>query len=82
MIEFGEFPTIYLESQSVVLFIQRVCYPYEENKSGSRVSQLRYRMFTKNNLSGDRLPSTLDALVLQLRRESAQSIDIFSIMFV
>ena len=27
------------------------------------------RMFTKNNLSGDRLPSTLDALVLHLSRK-------------
>ena len=26
------------------------------------------RMFTKNNLSGDRLPSTLDPLVLHLYR--------------
>ena len=32
------------------------------------VNKLRYRMFTKKNLSGDRLPPTLDALVLHLRR--------------
>ena len=32
---------------------------YDENKSGSDVSELRYRMFTKKNLGGDRLPPTL-----------------------
>ena len=48
--------------------IQHVCYLYEENKSGSSVNELRYRMFTEKNLSGDRLPSTLDALVIYLRR--------------
>ena len=41
---------------------------YDENKSVSSVNELRYRMFAKNNLSGDRLPQTLDALVLHLRR--------------
>ena len=32
------------------------------------MNELRYRMFAKKNLSGDRLPSTLDALVLHLHR--------------
>ena len=40
----------------------------EKNKSGSSVIELRYGMFTKNNLRGDRLPSTFDAVVLHLRR--------------
>ena len=48
--------------------IQHVCYLYKENKSGSSVNELRYRMFTEKNLSGDRLPSTFDALVIYLRR--------------
>ena len=41
---------------------------YDENKSGSSVNELRYRMFTKTNSRGDRLPPTLDALVLHLCR--------------
>ena len=40
---------------------------YNENKSGSSVNELRFRMFTKKNLRGDRLPPTLDALILHLR---------------
>ena len=59
-----------LFSASAVTSIQYVCYLYEENKSGSTVNELRYRMFTKKNLGGDRLPSTL-----------VLSIDIFSELF-
>ena len=44
MIYFGEFPSLSLESLSVVTSIQYVCYFYEENKSGSSVNELRYRM--------------------------------------
>ena len=56
MIGFGEFPSLSLESLSVITSMHYECYLYEKNKS------------LKNNLSGDRLPSTLDALVLHLRR--------------
>ena len=59
MINFGEFPCC---------SIHCVCYLYEENKSGSSVNELQYRMFTEKNLSEDLLPSALDALVLHLRR--------------
>ena len=41
---------------------------YTENKQGSDVNELRYRMFTKEKFSGDRLPPTFDALVFNLRR--------------
>ena len=49
MIVFGEFPSLSLESPSVVTSIQYGCYLYDENKSGSmneRMNELRYRMFT------------------------------------
>ena len=41
-------------------------YLYEKNILVSSVNELRYRVFTKKNSSGDHLPSTLDALFLQL----------------
>ena len=44
MIYFGEFPSLSLESLSVVTSIQYVCYLHEENKSGSSVNELRYRI--------------------------------------
>ena len=67
-----------LESLPVVTSIQNVCYLYEENKSGSSVNKLQYRMFTEKNLRGDHLPSPLD---VSERTSSAQSIDIFSELF-
>ena len=56
MIDFGDFPHCLL-------------LLHEENKSGSSVTELRYRMFTKKNLSRDRSPSTLDPLVLHLHKK-------------
>ena len=34
MIDFGEFPSLFLESLYVVTSIQFVCYLYKQNKSG------------------------------------------------
>ena len=80
MIDFGQFPALSLEIPCVVTSIQCVCYLYEEYKPGSSVNELRHRMFTKKNLSGagDRLPSTLDMLVLHLRRASIFFLKSFS----
>ena len=72
MIDFSDFPLLSLESLSVTS-IQYVCDLYEENKSGSSVNELQYRMFTKKNLSGYHFPSTL---LMQ------QSINICSLIFV
>ena len=40
-IDFGEFPSLSLESPSVVTSIQYVCYLYDDNKSGSSVTELQ-----------------------------------------
>ena len=64
MIDFDEFLSLSLESPSVSTWIQYVFYLCEENKSSSSVNKLRYRMFVKNNLSEDCIPSTSEALVL------------------
>ena len=68
MRDFGEFPSLCLESSSVVAAIQFVCYLYQEKKATSNIDELRYEMFTKKNMFRDQLPSTLDALVFHLRR--------------
>ena len=44
IINFGESPSLSLESLSVVTSIQYVCYCYDENKSDSSVNELQYRM--------------------------------------
>ena len=41
-INFGEFPSLSLESLSVVTSMHYVCYLYETNKSDSSVNELRY----------------------------------------
>ena len=64
MIDFDEFSSLSLESPSVSNSIQCVFYLYEENRSGSSVNKLLYRMFIKNNLSEDCILLTADALVL------------------
>ena len=38
MTDFGEFPSLSLESASIVTSIQYVCYLYGENKSGSNMN--------------------------------------------
>ena len=40
MIDFGEFPSLSLESLAVVTSIHYACYLYEESKSGSSVNEL------------------------------------------
>ena len=66
MIDFGEFSPLSFASPSVVTSVQYVIFI--KNTPGSSVNELRHRMFTKNNLSEDHLPSTLDTLVLHLNR--------------
>ena len=73
MIDFDEFSLLSLESLFAVTSIQYVYYLYEENKSVSNENQLHYRMFIKKNLSGDSLPSNLDALVVHLHRANYQT---------
>ena len=46
--------------KSVCCYFNSICMlPYGENKSGSRVNELRYRTFAKKNLSVDHFPPTL-----------------------
>ena len=69
MIDFGEFPSVSLESPSVVTWMQYVCYLHEEmNQVKVWMNYDIARMFTKKNLSEDYLSLILDALVLHLRR--------------
>ena len=74
VIDFGEFPSFSLESPSVITSIRYVCYLYDD--------VLRCRMFTKKNSSRDRLPPTLDVLVLHLRRALIFFINMCAIFFL
>ena len=47
----------------MVATIQFVHSPYQENKATLNISELRYEIFTIQNVSGDRLPPTLSRKV-------------------
>ena len=70
--EFGETPSLDLDSLNVVAAIRFVCLLYDNKCSSEDVNGLRYRLFTKKGLLSDKLPPTLDALVLHLRRANYQ----------
>ena len=60
---------LHLFKKSICCYFNSICVLlHDDNKWGSSVNKLRYRMLTKKNLSGDRLPPTLDASVLYLSR--------------
>ena len=73
MLHYVEFPSLSLRCSSVVAAIRFVCYLCLEKKTTSNINELRYEMFTKKNLSGDRLPPTLDGLVFHLCRAKCQT---------
>ena len=80
MIDLWEFPSLSLESPSVVASMQYVRYLYDDNtdnKSGSSVNELRCKMFTKKDSRG--------SFTINFRcfiTWSAQIINIFSSIFV
>ena len=73
MRDFGELSSLSLQRTPVVPVIQFVCSLYQENKATSDINELQYEIFTQKNVSGDRLPPTLNALVFHLRRVNYQT---------
>ena len=63
MRDFGEFPSLSLECSSLVAAIRFFCSLYQKKKASSNINELRYAIFTKNNVSGVRLPPTLSRRV-------------------
>ena len=72
MFEFGESPTLSLECASVIACIKFVCYLYDSKTTMMDINKLRHKLFTQKNVTGDKLPPTLDALTLHLRRANYQ----------
>ena len=58
-----EFSSLSLECSSATVAIQIFCFLYQESKATSNVNELRYKIFPKKNVSGDRLPPTLSSRV-------------------
>ena len=72
LLDFRDSPILSLECESVVSSIKFVCYLYDSKFDVIDVNVLRHKRFTQKNVTGDKLPPTLDALSLHLLRANYQ----------
>ena len=72
MFEFGESSELMLQEPVVEACIKFVCLLYDKKSTLIDINALRHKLFTQKNISGDKLPPILDALVLHLRRANYQ----------
>ena len=72
MSEFGDTPDMSLDNPAVESAIQFVCMLYESRSINIDINYLRYKLFTQKGYAGEKIPPTLDALVLHLRRANYQ----------
>ena len=69
----GDEPVINYESQCVQEAIQFVCWLYDAKYLNGNINGLRYKMFCQKNVSGEKLPPTLECLKLHLARVTYQT---------
>ena len=70
--QFGDSASLDLQDECVEAAIKFVCLLYDKKAKDADINGLRYTLFSKKNLSVDKLPPTLDALTLHLRRAAYQ----------
>ena len=72
--DFGNEPALSLNDDAVVACIRFVCSLYDKSSNDEfNINEVRYKLFTKKSLSGEKLPPTLDALTLHLKRANYQA---------
>ena len=64
-------PQLEIQSASIETCIHFVCPLYDKSDSHD-INLLRYKLFTRHNKSAEKLPPTLDALILHLQRACYQ----------
>ena len=72
MQSFGETSTIDTTADYIETVIQFICELYDKQFKSANINALRFKLFTKKSLSDEKLPPTLDALLLHLRRSAYQ----------
>ena len=72
MFEFGETPLLSLEYEAVEACVKFVCLLYDPKTKIVEVNKLRHKLFTQKNINGEKLPPTLDSLIMHLRRANYQ----------
>ena len=65
---FRESITNDINSNYIEGVIRFICALYHKQFKTANINELRHKLFTKKSLSGEKLPPTLDALLLHLRR--------------
>ena len=68
---FGDSPVLSLEDDFVVSCIRFICMLYDKSTEYD-INDLRFKLFSRKGISGEKLPPTLDALTLHLRRANYQ----------
>ena len=69
---FGESITNDINSNYIEGVIRFICALYDKQFKTANINELRHKLFTKKSLSGEKLPPTLDALLMHLRRAAYQ----------
>ena len=70
--KFGDSPILSLDNDSVVASARFVCNLYDSSDDIFNVNELRYKLYAKKGLTTERLPLTLDSLLLHLKRGNYQ----------
>lgn len=69
---FGNEAVLSLDNDAVVAGSRFVCLLYDQRTESFNVNELRYKLFTQKSISGEKLPPSLDALILHLKRVNYQ----------
>lgn len=73
LLDFGDDPNLMIDSESSIDAMKLVCLLYDDNSQTADVNTLRFKLFTKKGISGEKLPPTVDSLVQHLRRANYQA---------
>ena len=69
---FGESANIDINSNYIEGAIRFICAFYDKQFKSANINELLHKLFTKKNFSGEKLPPTLDALLMHLHRAAYQ----------
>ena len=65
--EFGDSPELSIDCDVMVTCIKFVRLLYDRKSTQNDLNLLRYQLFTQKSIYGDKLPPTLDSLVMHLK---------------
>ena len=72
ILQFGDSPSLDLQEACVEAAIKFVCLLHDKKSKDADINGLRYTLFSKKNLSVEKLQPTLGSLTSYLRRAAYQ----------